>query len=108
MRYQDGGRKCEPSGLGGEGTEEGFRSHLHGRDPGVGVGVLLLTVWTHVGLNHVLYNKRLLQDGPVEDLRLDRDLHLQPPGVRLRPDEPRIHQLHLHQHPGKSVTLKTL
>ena len=70
-------------------------SHLDTCCPGVGVGVGSCTVKAHVVLNHVLYHKSLLQDGPIEDLGLDGQLDLKALGVRLGPDESCIDQLDL-------------
>ena len=50
-----------------------------------------------MSLNDVLHHKGLLQDGSIEDLCLDGDLHFQPPRVGLCPNEASIYQLHLQK-----------
>ena len=63
--------------------------------PDAGVGIGSRAVHAHVRLHHVLHHKGLLQDGPVHNLGLHRQLHLDAPAVRLRPHKARIHKLHL-------------
>lgn len=63
--------------------------------PSVRVGIAARAFKAHVVLDDVLDDKRLLQDRAVEDLGLDRELDLEPLGVRLRPYEAGVHQLNL-------------
>lgn len=70
-------------------------ARLHARGPHVDVGVGARAVDAHVRLDDVLHHKRLLQDGAVHDLRLDRQLHLEPPRVRLGPHKASVDQLYL-------------
>jgi hypothetical protein len=68
---------------------------LHVCHPLIGVGVGLGAVGAHVRFDGEVGHKRLLQDGAVQHLRLDGQLHLDAPRVRFRPDETRVHQFHL-------------
>ena len=47
-------------------------------------------------LNHILYNKGLLQYGAIENLTLDCQLGLESTRVRLCPNEASINKLDLH------------
>lgn len=71
--------------------------HLHACCPAVWVCVGPVALQAHVVLHHKLHHEALLQDGAVEDLGLDGQLHLEPLAVGLSPDEPRVNQLHLLQ-----------
>lgn len=65
--------------------------------PDIWVGCHPRTVWAHVCLHNVLNHQALLKNGPIEHLPLHCQLDLQTPGMRLCPDESRIHKLHLLQ-----------
>ncbi len=64
--------------------------HLDACRPDVDVGVGTRAVDAHVGLNHELDHERMLQDRAVHNLRLHRQLDLEPPRVRLRPHKARV------------------
>jgi hypothetical protein len=64
-------------------------SNLDRGSPGV-VCITLLAVITLLGCNHIFYLECLLNDGALEGLLLDGDLHLDTTRVGFCPDEARI------------------
>lgn len=80
-------------------------AHLSACVPDIWVGGHACAVWAHVCLHNVLDHQALLKNGPIEHLPLHCQLDLQPPGMGLRPDEPRIHELHLIHAPQCLVLL---
>lgn len=87
--------RLEPHGAARARAHALLAAHLHARRPGVWVCVGAVALEAHVVFDDKLDDKALLQDGAVEDLCLDGELHLEPLAVRLRPDEAGVHQLHL-------------
>ena len=71
--------------------------HLDARGPLVGVGGGARARVAHVPVDDKLRHERLLKDGAVQNLLLDRELRLQALAVRLRPYETRVHELDLVQ-----------